>query len=122
YHSSQPNSILITCTHTETHIQENRYTHTHTKSENIRRVSREKQINPLACSSALSFSLLCIPDMTLFSPRYMSMSGELKSSRSRAASKRASNTTYGPLSETLPHLSFPINASFSLLASCLLCV
>ncbi|XP_070823069.1 heterogeneous nuclear ribonucleoprotein C isoform X2 [Chaetodon trifascialis] len=33
--------------------------------------------------------------MTLFSPRYMSMSGELKSSRSRAASKRASNTTYG---------------------------
>ncbi|KAG7481674.1 hypothetical protein JOB18_001835 [Solea senegalensis] len=33
--------------------------------------------------------------MTLFSPRYMSMSGELKSGRSRAASKRASNTTYG---------------------------
>lgn len=33
--------------------------------------------------------------MTLFSPRYMSMSGELKSSRTRAASKRASNTTYG---------------------------
>ncbi|KAK5873899.1 hypothetical protein PBY51_018900 [Eleginops maclovinus] len=33
--------------------------------------------------------------MTLFSPRYISMSGELKSSRSRAASKRASNTTYG---------------------------
>ncbi|XP_030270291.1 RNA-binding Raly-like protein isoform X3 [Sparus aurata] len=33
--------------------------------------------------------------MTLFSPRYMTMSGELKSSRSRAASKRASNTTYG---------------------------
>ncbi|XP_065809132.1 RNA-binding Raly-like protein isoform X2 [Labrus bergylta] len=33
--------------------------------------------------------------MTLFSPRYTSMSGELKSSRSRAASKRASNTTYG---------------------------
>ncbi|XP_017295921.1 RNA-binding Raly-like protein [Kryptolebias marmoratus] len=33
--------------------------------------------------------------MTLFSPRYMSMSGELKSSRSRAATKRASNTTYG---------------------------
>ncbi|XP_045885879.1 heterogeneous nuclear ribonucleoprotein C isoform X2 [Micropterus dolomieu] len=33
--------------------------------------------------------------MTLFSPRYMSMSGELKSSRSRAANKRASNTTYG---------------------------
>ncbi|XP_040055376.1 heterogeneous nuclear ribonucleoprotein C [Gasterosteus aculeatus] len=33
--------------------------------------------------------------MTLFSPRYMSMSGELKSSRSRAASKRASNTIYG---------------------------
>ncbi|XP_016887888.1 RNA-binding Raly-like protein isoform X2 [Cynoglossus semilaevis] len=33
--------------------------------------------------------------MTLFSPRYTSMSGELKSSRSRAASKRSSNTTYG---------------------------
>ncbi|XP_029354659.1 heterogeneous nuclear ribonucleoprotein C isoform X1 [Echeneis naucrates] len=33
--------------------------------------------------------------MTLFTPRYMSMSGELKSSRSRAASKRASNTIYG---------------------------
>ncbi|XP_035855330.1 RNA-binding Raly-like protein isoform X2 [Sander lucioperca] len=33
--------------------------------------------------------------MTLFSPRYMSMSGELKSSRSRAASKRASNIIYG---------------------------
>ncbi|XP_041847559.1 heterogeneous nuclear ribonucleoprotein C-like [Melanotaenia boesemani] len=33
--------------------------------------------------------------MTLFSPRYMSMSGDLKSSRSRATSKRASNTTYG---------------------------
>ncbi|XP_037102708.1 RNA-binding Raly-like protein isoform X1 [Syngnathus acus] len=33
--------------------------------------------------------------MTLFSPRYTSMSGDLKSSRSRAASKRASNTTYG---------------------------
>ncbi|XP_056268814.1 heterogeneous nuclear ribonucleoprotein C isoform X3 [Pseudoliparis swirei] len=33
--------------------------------------------------------------MTLFSPRHMSMSGELKSSRSRAASKRASNTIYG---------------------------
>ncbi|XP_068430836.1 heterogeneous nuclear ribonucleoprotein C-like isoform X2 [Clinocottus analis] len=33
--------------------------------------------------------------MTLFSSRYMSMSGELKSSRSRAASKRASNTIYG---------------------------
>ncbi|KAK5915248.1 hypothetical protein CesoFtcFv8_000858 [Champsocephalus esox] len=33
--------------------------------------------------------------MTLFSRRYISMSGELKSSRSRAASKRASNTTYG---------------------------
>uniref|UniRef100_A0A1A7WHT5 Uncharacterized protein n=1 Tax=Iconisemion striatum TaxID=60296 RepID=A0A1A7WHT5_9TELE len=33
--------------------------------------------------------------MTLFSPRYMSMSRELKSTRSRAASKRASNTTYG---------------------------
>ncbi|XP_038164592.1 heterogeneous nuclear ribonucleoprotein C-like isoform X2 [Cyprinodon tularosa] len=33
--------------------------------------------------------------MTLFSPRYMRMSGELKSSRSRATSKRASNTTYG---------------------------
>ncbi|KAE8297108.1 hypothetical protein D5F01_LYC03722 [Larimichthys crocea] len=33
--------------------------------------------------------------MTLFSPRYMSMSGELKTSRSRAANKRASNTTYG---------------------------
>ncbi|XP_011490016.1 RNA-binding Raly-like protein isoform X5 [Oryzias latipes] len=32
--------------------------------------------------------------MTLFSPKYMSMSGELKSSRSRAANKRA-NTTYG---------------------------
>lgn len=33
--------------------------------------------------------------MTLFGPRYMSMSGELKSARSRAASKRTSNTTYG---------------------------
>nr|XP_054588121.1 heterogeneous nuclear ribonucleoprotein C [Nothobranchius furzeri] len=33
--------------------------------------------------------------MTLFSPRYMTMSRELKSTRSRAASKRASNTTYG---------------------------
>ncbi|XP_077450100.1 heterogeneous nuclear ribonucleoprotein C-like [Stigmatopora argus] len=33
--------------------------------------------------------------MTLFSPRYTNMSGDLKSSRSRAASKRASNTTYG---------------------------
>ncbi|KAM9410243.1 heterogeneous nuclear ribonucleoprotein C [Pholidichthys leucotaenia] len=33
--------------------------------------------------------------MTLFSPRYTSMSGELKSSRSRAANKRASHTTYG---------------------------
>ncbi|XP_047437550.1 RNA-binding Raly-like protein isoform X2 [Mugil cephalus] len=34
--------------------------------------------------------------MTLFSPRYMSMSGDLKSSRSRAASKRTSNTAaYG---------------------------
>nr|XP_057945705.1 heterogeneous nuclear ribonucleoprotein C-like [Doryrhamphus excisus] len=33
--------------------------------------------------------------MTLFSPRYMSMSGELKSSRSRAPNKRASNSTYG---------------------------
>nr|XP_020463895.1 heterogeneous nuclear ribonucleoprotein C-like isoform X2 [Monopterus albus] len=33
--------------------------------------------------------------MTLFSPRYMNMSGELKSSRSRAASKRTSNTIYG---------------------------
>ncbi|XP_061622090.1 RNA-binding Raly-like protein [Phyllopteryx taeniolatus] len=33
--------------------------------------------------------------MTLFSPRYTSMSGDLKSSRSRAASKRASNTAYG---------------------------
>lgn len=33
--------------------------------------------------------------MTLFSPRYTSMSGELKSGRSRASSKRSSNTTYG---------------------------
>ncbi|XP_075879249.1 heterogeneous nuclear ribonucleoprotein C-like [Nelusetta ayraudi] len=33
--------------------------------------------------------------MTLFSPRYAGMSGELKSSRSRAASKRTSNSTYG---------------------------
>ncbi|XP_061883258.1 RNA-binding Raly-like protein isoform X2 [Entelurus aequoreus] len=32
--------------------------------------------------------------MTLFSPRHTSMSGELKSSRSRAPSKRPSNTTY----------------------------
>ncbi|KAK7913046.1 hypothetical protein WMY93_013257 [Mugilogobius chulae] len=32
--------------------------------------------------------------MTLFSPRYMTVSGELKSSRSRAASKRTSNGTY----------------------------
>ncbi|KAM9817653.1 RNA-binding Raly-like protein [Neosynchiropus ocellatus] len=31
--------------------------------------------------------------MTLFSPRYMSMSGELKSSRSRAASKRSTYDT-----------------------------
>ncbi|KAJ0002142.1 hypothetical protein NQD34_001938 [Periophthalmus magnuspinnatus] len=33
--------------------------------------------------------------MTLFSPRYMSVSGELKSSRSRAASKRSNTGTYG---------------------------
>ncbi|XP_034045173.1 RNA-binding Raly-like protein isoform X2 [Thalassophryne amazonica] len=33
--------------------------------------------------------------MTLFSLRYMNMSGELQSSRSRSTSKRASATTYG---------------------------
>lgn len=33
--------------------------------------------------------------MTLFSPRYMSVSGELKSSRSRAANKRTNPSTYG---------------------------
>ncbi|XP_072321829.1 uncharacterized protein [Eucyclogobius newberryi] len=33
--------------------------------------------------------------MTLFSPRYMSVSGELKSSRSRGANKRTNAGTYG---------------------------
>lgn len=33
--------------------------------------------------------------MTLFSPRYMSVSGELKSSRSRNASKRTNSSTHG---------------------------
>ncbi|XP_035484335.1 heterogeneous nuclear ribonucleoprotein C [Scophthalmus maximus] len=33
--------------------------------------------------------------MTLFSPRHASMSGELKSSRSRAGGKRANSTAYG---------------------------
>ncbi|CAL1604023.1 unnamed protein product [Knipowitschia caucasica] len=33
--------------------------------------------------------------MTLFSPRYMNVSGELKSGRSRAASKRTSTESYG---------------------------
>lgn len=33
--------------------------------------------------------------MTLFSPRYTSVSGEMKSSRSRAASKRTNSSSYG---------------------------
>ncbi|XP_028999689.1 heterogeneous nuclear ribonucleoprotein C [Betta splendens] len=70
--------------------QQSARTRTRTHGENVLRASSKEDADKSAAPPPF-----CFPDMTLFGPRYMSMSGELKSSRSRAASKRTSNTIYG---------------------------